>query len=228
MAALWVLWPRDELYLLQYDRSKFPAERVTGRAGEVDFGWYAFGLHDRNGWVLIDTGARGRTTTVKALLEQAGGKPSEVHDIVLTHAHWDHAGAVRDFPQARIWMSRAEWERLQAGPWLNGYRKQELDSLRGRDLHLFDEQATLGPLTLTRVGGHTPGMLAVTVRLGARRWLLAGDNAYLPSNFATPLPEKAREGPPADLSRLSAGATLVPGHDPSLLETPVGFKRLYP
>jgi glyoxylase-like metal-dependent hydrolase (beta-lactamase superfamily II) len=61
--------------------------------------------------ILIDTGVGG---ALQQSLAQAGTKPEEVTDILITHSHPDHMGGlVKDgklaFPKATIRMSSAEW-----------------------------------------------------------------------------------------------------------------------
>src|SRR3954469_5399061 len=43
-----------------------------------------------------------------ALLAEVGVKPEEVSMVLVTHAHWDHAGGLAQLPAARIAMSAAE------------------------------------------------------------------------------------------------------------------------
>lgn len=61
--------------------------------------------------ILIDTGVGG---ALQQSLAQAGTKPEEVTDILITHSHPDHMGGlVKDgklaFPKVTIRMSSAEW-----------------------------------------------------------------------------------------------------------------------
>ncbi|MFA7331391.1 MAG: MBL fold metallo-hydrolase [Candidatus Delongbacteria bacterium] len=107
------------------------------------------------------------------LLAEQGLAPADVTDLVLTHLHFDHAGgAVRleggrgvpALPNARIHLQRRQWEwALQ--PTLRdraSYLKENLEPLRGLDLHLLEGPGELFPgLSLRVVDGHTPGMQLV-------------------------------------------------------------------
>ncbi len=47
-----------------------------------------------DGLVVVDTGVAGRAGRILAAVAQAGRGPADVHDIVLTHQHIDHAGSL--------------------------------------------------------------------------------------------------------------------------------------
>ncbi len=44
------------------------------------------------------------------LIRQLGYCPADVHDIVLTHMHFDHCGGLPDFPHAKVHVHRREHE----------------------------------------------------------------------------------------------------------------------
>jgi len=39
----------------------------------------------------------------------AGVKPEEITDLIISHAHWDHAGGADLFPKATVWIQRDEY-----------------------------------------------------------------------------------------------------------------------
>ena len=111
-------------------------------------------------------------------------------------------------------MAQAEWDAMHSElrdphvTWRHGYRRRDmaaLDKVRAQGrLHFFAQTAQIGTaVKAVRVGGHTPGMLAIVLA----REVLAGDNAYL-FEIAPPLAVRA----------LAAGLPLIPGHDPTLLD----------
>ncbi|WP_424863547.1 MBL fold metallo-hydrolase [Streptomyces sp. MMS24-I29] len=53
-----------------------------------------------DGYALIDTGVPGSAPAVLAALEQLGGCPQDVRQIVLTHSHVDHMGSAADLVAA--------------------------------------------------------------------------------------------------------------------------------
>jgi glyoxylase-like metal-dependent hydrolase (beta-lactamase superfamily II) len=46
-----------------------------------------------------------------------GIQPEEVTDIILSHAHWDHAGGVELFRKARVWIQREEYQYYTGESW---------------------------------------------------------------------------------------------------------------
>lgn len=165
---------------------------------------------------------------------EAGVRPEEITDIVLSHVHWDHLDGVDLFPRARIWLQRAEFEHHTDD---NGAVKdraidpddaQMLASLkRGGRVELVNgDSVEILPGVVVYTGGkHTfeSQFVAVRARLAGGRTgtvVLASDNAYLYENL-----EKRR--PIAQtldsLSNLRAQARMlglaseprlvVPGHD---------------
>jgi glyoxylase-like metal-dependent hydrolase (beta-lactamase superfamily II) len=58
----------------------------------INVGVNCFLLHADEGFVLIDTGFRGRRKTVLAALDAAGCRPGGLRLVALTHGDTDHAG----------------------------------------------------------------------------------------------------------------------------------------
>lgn len=46
-----------------------------------------------------------------------GLKPDEVTDVILSHAHWDHADGVDLFPKAQIWIQKDEYQYYTGAAW---------------------------------------------------------------------------------------------------------------
>jgi glyoxylase-like metal-dependent hydrolase (beta-lactamase superfamily II) len=126
-------------------------------------------------------------------VKRLGHSPDEVHHIVMTHLHLDHAGGLPDFPRARVHLYQPEydhvisghtgWEYAQGhwahGPhWsphqLHGEKWYDFDAIRLEGLH---PEIWLVPLV-----GHSAGHSGVAVRDG-RGWVLHAGDA-LPFNAA--------------------------------------------
>ena len=164
-------------FALRYGQSLYDESEllIGGQKKEVPFAWYAWLVKTGPSLTLIDCGfldaglasrfAVSPWTNVKSLVQNAGFSPENVSDIILTHGHWDHMGGISDFPKARLWMARSEFQAMQRSvnqnrPWAAGYRWEDLEKLKqaakeGR-LHLIKKEIKLkGGLRLKPVGGHT-------------------------------------------------------------------------
>ena len=170
-------------------------------------------------------------------LMEAGVDPSQVTDVVVSHAHWDHMGGIDLFPEATVHIQREEYDYYTGAAWREGGRHGGIDQ---EDVVALVRRNMAGKVNL--VDGDDvevlPGIRAYT---GARhtfasqyilveadeRFVLASDNCYLFRNLetrtagATFLPGD-RAGNEAALDRMArlAGSTdrVVPGHDPLQFE----------
>src|SRR6185369_10961202 len=77
------------------------------------------GAADR-GWVLVDAGIGGAATTIRKAAERRFGEYSRPSGIVLTHGHFDHAGALKDL--AELWDVPIYAHPLEH-PYLNGQER---------------------------------------------------------------------------------------------------------
>jgi len=83
------------------------------------------GFH-RPSWI-----ARFRVTDFLSPAEavrEAGLEPSLITDIIVSHAHWDHMGGLDLFPNATIWIQKAEYEYYTGEAWQPGGRKGGIDT----------------------------------------------------------------------------------------------------
>ena len=152
---------------------------------DLDIDYYFWVVRDGGGVVLVDTGfapeagdrrRRAHYGTPAQALPLLGIDPDDVTAIVITHAHWDHTGNVREFPRAELVMTEAEyafWTSSLAGraQFAAHCEPEEIALLRqaradGR-LTLFTGERAVAPgIELAEVGGHTPGQLIALVGTG--------------------------------------------------------------
>lgn len=133
-----------------------------------------------------------REETCVGRLEALGLSPSDITDIVLTHLHLDHAGAIEDFPNARIHVtadeltlaSKPRWPLPTPGYDHRAYRHGPLWSVFALDhkpAHGFSRSLDLfgdGSVVALGAEGHSRGHVAVALRVADRTLIHAGD-AYL-------------------------------------------------
>ena len=192
-----------------------------------------------DGPLLVDTGFHvpdaywvgdAQWRPVGDAVRAAGIEPQEVTRVVLTHLHFDHAGGLGLFRNARVFVARRElehWEGRSAEELRRGFvDPAHLETLRragaeGR-LELVEGRAEVAPgVTMIPAPGHTPGQCAVLVETPAGRRILASDAAHffeqleLGWRFFAHDDAAAMDASIAMLKRLAAeaGAPIVPGHD---------------
>lgn len=144
--------------------------------------------------------ARGKRPLVE-VMEEAGLEPASVDYALLTHAHWDHTGALGDLPNAKVLVARSEveWvtpfirfveggamphhlkrakERLFTFPW-NG---PPVDGFA----HSFDVFGD-GAVVAVPLPGHTPGSVGYLVRgPGGVTYFLIGDTTWTSKGVEVP------------------------------------------
>ncbi|MDN5894988.1 MAG: N-acyl homoserine lactonase family protein [Nocardioides sp.] len=121
-----------------------------------------------------------REHLIEHQLQALGFSLGEVTTVVASHLHFDHAGALKQFPHARTLIGSGEMtyalapERFASG-W---YRREDFDDVHGIrwqeipcDHDLFGD----GAVTALHMPGHTPGSLALMVRLPGSSYVLTGD-----------------------------------------------------
>lgn len=119
--------------------------------------------------------------TLTANLQRLDIDPARVRYAALSHLHFDHAGGLRELPNATVVVQRREWE---AGfePELSnryGLRKRYFDL--GHPVILVDGEHDLfgdGSAVLVPSYGHTPGHQSLRVRSDQGDYILVGDACY--------------------------------------------------
>jgi glyoxylase-like metal-dependent hydrolase (beta-lactamase superfamily II) len=197
---------------------------------------------------LIDTGMGEETAKRRGdqfirapadAIQLLGLDPAKLEDIILTHLHYDHAGMLHRYPQARFHLQDSEMAyatgRCMCSRLLRrGYEVDDVVHLVRcvyADRVTFHDQnveITSG-LSVHRIGGHTGGQQVVRIWT-ERGWVvLASDASHLFINMreGAPFPSVYRVDEMMEgyriLHHLSNGSWdhVIPGHDPLVM-------RLYP
>lgn len=245
-------WTDPEVIVVRYGTRQttksecyynFGAYREPDAAMTMDYFFWIFRSAEQT--IVIDTGfspeaaiARKRQPVVAPAdaLTRLGIDPKEVKLLVLTHAHYDHAGNLGLYPNAKIVMSRKEFEfwgtdmgkRPQYGHHIDPLDIERIQALHreGRITLLDTPQNTLIPgIELYELGGHTPGQMAVVVEMPEGPVILASDAIHYYDELEQDRPFAVLDSL-ADMYRgyerirewlQRPGAVVIPGHDPDVM-----------
>jgi len=165
----------------------------------MDFADNCYLIKHAGGWFLWDTGIPDavaampegqapaspgathwkRPKTLASQLEQLGVKPEDVRGMAVSHTHGDHVGNVEMFPNAMLYVQKAEydWPGPKGAPRFKP--AHPVTKLEG-DRDVFGD----GSLRIVATPGHTPGHQSLLVRLAKTgNVLLSGDAAHFQSNW---------------------------------------------
>lgn len=153
-----------------------------------------------------------------------GFQPSEVKHVILSHLHWDHAGGMRDFPQAHFFVGRREWNfatQLEGVPLFKNAFIKEQFCVANLDIELIDTDPHRpfknfpashdlfgdGTMVLVDLPGHSPGLMGLYLTMpSGRRFFFSADTFYFPEGLEQRMPKSAlmsslvSEGPQAQAS----------------------------
>jgi glyoxylase-like metal-dependent hydrolase (beta-lactamase superfamily II) len=194
--------------------------------------------------ILVDTGydvdeaqARGRPIRLdpRAALAPFGLAPEAVTEVIVTHLHYDHAGGMHLFPNARLHLQAAEMAYATGPcmchdalrmPFTAGHVCEAVRRLYSGQVRFHDGDGEIADgVTVHRIGGHSRGLQAVRVRTEAGWLVLASDAAHFYENLLArkPFPIVVDLQDMLDgFDRLHGLASrpdlIVPGHDPLVTE----------
>ena len=237
-----------EIYAVKYGEvaDRAMSENMIGgdphdMSGQLDF--YVWAVVGRSRTFIVDTGFNHETAAArnrklqrlpKEGLALVGVDAGAVRDVIVTHMHYDHAGTLSDFPNARFHLQAQEMEYATGPCMCHEVIKAPYDvedvctmvrKLYAGELTFHDGDAQLAPgISVHHIGGHAKGLMSVRVETRRGPVVLASDAAHFYANL-----EQRRPFPivynVADLlagfDRLEALAgapdRVVPGHDPRVL-----------
>ncbi|HOK26594.1 MAG TPA: MBL fold metallo-hydrolase [Bacteroidales bacterium] len=146
-------------------------------------------LRGSKGIVMVDSGPPSKIRAFKKKLSKLYILPGDIKLLLLTHAHFDHAGLsneIQNFTDARVMIHRYEWNALEKGQYfdrtgidlwgkisgifLSFFARKIFFPLPRPDLIVGDEDISLLDYgvdgTVIHTPGHTPGSLSVVLKTG--------------------------------------------------------------
>lgn len=207
--------------------------------------WLIKGPDDHN--ILVDAGYRPDVSNATSqriqdylrpdhAVAKLGISPDEISDIILTHLHWDHADGVPLFPNAHLWVQKAELEYYATSAWQeNGDHTAVLP----RNIPELVKLNTEGRVTLVDGDGqeifdgirvytgprHSFASQYVGVNTSGGTVIVASDCIWLYANLELGLANRITFDPEADLAafdRMKQIASrpdwILPGHDRTVFE----------
>lgn len=110
-------------------------------------------------------------------LKEQGVLPSDVTDVIITHAHHDHIECVKHFTNAVVYIQEDE------------YRHGQQYLKNNPTVHTFKERASLTEnVTIVNVGGHSKGSCVVECCTEDGIYVLCGDECYSLYNIQNRIP----------------------------------------
>ncbi|HET6500687.1 MAG TPA: MBL fold metallo-hydrolase [Amycolatopsis sp.] len=181
-------------------------------------------LADADRLVLVDSGGFGMRPLLGKRLAEHGVDPGDVTDVLLTHAHYDHAGNYPLFPAAKVWISAAEleWAARTGAAFMPLPELYAADLATGPRTNRIERDGEFLPgIEAFAAPGHTPGCLVYRATGEHGPILFTGDaaknRAELLSGAVDMSLDRAASGSSIEriraLWRERAETLLVPGHD---------------
>jgi glyoxylase-like metal-dependent hydrolase (beta-lactamase superfamily II) len=236
-----------EVFAIRYARHDRPAREnfldSDPHEGQGPLDYFVWAIQGEGRTFVVDTGfgeveakARKRELLRSPAdgLRALGIEPARVEDVIVTHMHYDHAGNLDLFPNARFHIQDREMQyctgRCMTHPHLRGsFALADVEAMvrrvyQGR-VAFHDGDCELAPgLTSHFIGGHTMGLQSVRVLTRRGQVVLASDAAHLYAHL-----DERRAFPVVyDVADMLAGHDtlkrlasserhIVPGHDPLVM-----------
>jgi len=212
--------------------------------GAMPIDYFIWVIRSASRCYVVDTGFNAETASARgrellrcpaAGLALLGIDTSQVHDVIITHLHYDHVGNFDLFKNARFHlqdreMAFATGRFMKHKPFCAPMEVEHVVGMvrqvyAGRvEFHDGDEVLSPG-LSVHHIGGHTAGLQVVRIHT-RRGWVvLASDASHLYANMErnNPYPIVFREDQMLEgyrtLQRLASSSDhIIPGHDPEVME----------
>lgn len=234
-----------EIYAIRYATSgpRQPHENFISpdpheQASPLDY--FVWLIRGQGRDLLVDTGfgevqarARKRNLLIDPVdaLRQFGVAPDAIEDVIVTHLHYDHAGNLDSFPNARFHLQDREMQFATGRCMCHGLLRHPfaVEDVVTMVRHVYAERVAfhdgdgeIAPdITVHRVGGHSDGLQVVRVVTQRGPIVIASDAAHFYANMErrNPFPIVYNIGDMMEgwrtVVRLAGDPDrVIPGHDP--------------
>jgi len=183
-----------EILRITYGHTTIP-EKVVFSGGdknkELPIALSVFLIKTGNRTILVDAGCEdlpGFELTdfqpATAALKEQGIATDDITDVIITHAHHDHAQCVRDYPNARVWVQEQE------------YARKPHYFANNPNITTFRETAMVAEgIRAVKIGGHTTGSCVVECENDGKVYVLCGDECYSRYNLEHKVPTASSKNP---------------------------------
>jgi glyoxylase-like metal-dependent hydrolase (beta-lactamase superfamily II) len=191
-------------------------------------------VRKKNDFILIDTSFSDvdeikqkmglhclRKHSIDYLLGQYNVRLIDIKTVILTHLHWDHAGSIDLFPNAKFICQKDELDWLsKLYEWDVGYPSWFARSLLNKKDKLMliegDYKIDKG-LQVWLCGGHSPGSQMVNVKTNNGNCIITGDNIMFYDNMKNNTPVGLFHNLKACINSMERvkkeGNYFIPSHD---------------
>ena len=164
-------------------------------------------------------------------LKKLGVDAASIDYVIITHLHWDHAGGIKLFPKAKVFVRREELKEAFV-PTVKGdmnYHRVDFDdeNIPWEFLQNGVDHELVEGVTLLSVPGHTAGTQNVLIQTSEGPVIYASDTVYWYRNWnENRIPGICYSVPEwlNGMAKMKAirGVTIIPGHEPT-----VDLSRVY-
>lgn len=211
--------------------------------GPMPMDFFVWVLQSQWRTILVDTGFNKSTAQQRKRafiqcpingLSSLGIDANDIHDVVITHLHYDHAGNLDLLPHARFHLQADEMQYATGpdmchAPLRHAYAVEDVVTMVRKVYQervvFHDGNADLAPgVKLIKIGGHTKGLQAVQVQTERGSVVLASDASHYYENMSTSRPfpivfnvADMLNGYALLRENASSEEHIIPGHDPLVM-----------
>lgn len=126
-------------------------------------------------------------------LALVGVKPTDIHTVILSHMHLDHAGRLDLFPHADVYVPKGDFYhsnalvRMNADPCTHGgYIKADMN-IQVKQFHMIeDDFEFMQGIDIINLPGHVPALLGLVLHLKGGTIILPQDAVYTSEIYGPP------------------------------------------